>query len=113
MPASWRPSRPGNDLDEIRALSGVDRMTIPAPLLEQLLSSEEPLPRQLNPLDCESAEGIEALGTDGNPLDETEFRYLLNMDGCGTDKLGEGIRAFIGETIKLEDAILAKVRAAV
>jgi transaldolase len=46
-------------------------------------------------------------------MDEKEFRYRLNMDGCGTDKLAEGIRAFIGETEKLEKVITEKVRATV
>lgn len=110
MPASWRPSRgPGFELDEIVALAGTDRMTIPAPLLEKLASSEEPLPRQLEPTGA-AASGEPLVG--GGQMDEKEFRYLLNMDGCGTDKLGEGIRAFIGETEKLEAAITDKVRAA-
>ena len=47
----------------------------------------------------------------GGRMEEMEFRYLLNMDGCGTDKLAEGLRAFIAETDKLEEVILAKVRA--
>ncbi|KAL3905303.1 MAG: hypothetical protein SGPRY_010960, partial [Prymnesium sp.] len=35
MPASWRPSRgKGFELDEIKALAGTDRMTIPPALLE-------------------------------------------------------------------------------
>ena len=34
------------------------------------------------------------------------------QDGCGTDKLAEGIRAFVGETEKLEKAITDKVREA-
>lgn len=110
MPASWRPSRgAGYDLDEILALGGTDRMTIPAPLLEQLATSEEPLVRQLEPTAAvASGEPLIANGK----MDEQEFRYRLNMDGCGTDKLGEGIRAFIGETEKLEAAITDKVRAA-
>ena len=45
-------------------------------------------------------------------LEEQEFRYLLNMDGCGTDKLGEGLRQFIAETDKLEKVIISKVRVA-
>merc|ERR1712224_1069358 len=53
MPASWRPSRGTSDLsyaiDEIVALAGVDRMTIPPPLLKQLASIESPLPRMLEP----------------------------------------------------------------
>ena len=108
MPASWRPSRgAGFDLDEIRALAGTDRMTIPATLLEQLAASEEPLLRQL---DVESAKstGMELVG--GGMMEEKEFRYKMNMDGCGNDKLAEGIRAFIGETEKLEKVIADKVR---
>jgi transaldolase len=108
MPASWRPSRgAGFDLDEIRALAGTDRMTIPATLLEQLAASEEPLVRQL---DVETAKttGMELMG--GGMMDEKEFRYRMNMDGCGNDKLAEGIRAFIGETEKLEKVIADKVR---
>ena len=110
MPASWRPSRgPGYELDEICALAGSDRMTIPAPLLEKLAASEEPLPRQLEPTTA-AASGEPLIGN--GKMDEKEFRYLLNMDGCGTDKMAEGIRAFIGETEKLEQAITDKVRAA-
>ena len=110
MPASWRPSRgPGFELDEIIALAGTDRMTIPAPLLEKLAASEEPLPRQLEPTVAAST-GEPLVGN--GKLDEKEFRYLLNMDGCGTDKLAEGLRAFIGETEKLEAALTSKVQAA-
>lgn len=111
MPASWRPSRgPGYELDEIIALAGTDRMTIPAPLLEKLASSEEPLQRCLDPETAKSS-NIPIIGN--GMMDEKEFRYLLNMDGCGTDKLAEGIRAFIGETEKLEAAIAKKVQALV
>ena len=110
MPASWRPSRgPGFELDEIQSLAGTDRMTIPPPLLEKLEHSMDDLPRVLTPeaaMDCDE----ELLG--GGMLDEKEFRYLLNMDGCGTDKLAEGLRAFIAETEKLEEVITSKVKAA-
>lgn len=110
MPASWRPSRgAGYELDEIRELAGVDRMTIPAPLLERLNACTDPLPRVLNVDDAKHSG--EALIGEG-AIDEKEFRYMLNMDGAGTDKLAEGIRAFIGETEKLEKAITEKVNAA-
>jgi len=113
MPASWRPSRGaggGFELDEIIALAGTDRMTIPAPLLEKLASCTEKVPKSL---DVESASKEEEEELIGNGMmDEKEFRYLLNMDGCGTDKLAEGIRAFIGETEKLEKAITDKVHQA-
>jgi transaldolase len=109
MPASWRPSRgAGYDLDEIQALAGTDRMTIPAAFLEKLAASQEPLPRKLD-LATAKASGVPLIGN--GKMNEKEFRYRLNMDGCGTDKLAEGIRAFIGETEKLEKVITEKVRA--
>lgn len=83
-------------------------MTIPAPLLERLAASEEPLERKLATEEAKES-GLALVG-DGM-MDEKEFRYRLNMDGCGTDKLAEGIRAFIGETEKLEAVITEKVRA--
>ncbi|GFH53007.1 hypothetical protein CTEN210_09483 [Chaetoceros tenuissimus] len=108
MPASWRPSRgPGFETDEIIALAGSDRMTIPAPLLEKLEASEEEVAQAL---DVDSAKASDEEEVGGGMMDEKEFRYLLNMDGCGTDKLAEGLRAFIGETDKLEEIIIAKVR---
>jgi transaldolase len=108
MPASWRPSRgAGYELDEIRALAGTDRMTIPPSLLELLEHSSEPLQRMLNPV--EALKSGEILLGNGM-MDEKEFRYKLNMDGCGTDKLAEGIRAFIAETDKLENAIREKIK---
>ena len=110
MPASWRPSRgPGYELDEIRALAGSDRMTIPAPLLEKLASSTDPLEQKLS---LDAVTPIDAMGASGK-VTEKEFRFLLNMDGCGTDKLAEGIRAFVGETEKLEGVLRSKVRAMV
>lgn len=81
MPASWRPSRgAGFELDEIRELAGVDRMTIPSPLLEKLALCEDQLPRVLNAEEAKQS-GEELIG-DGQ-MDEKEFRYLLNMDGAG------------------------------
>jgi transaldolase len=109
MPASWRPSRgPGHELDEIQGLAGTDRMTIPAPLLTKLAANEEPLERQL---DASMAHDIPWVGINRKPLEEKEFRYRLNLDGCGTDKLGEGLRAFIDETEKLEQVMTQRIRA--
>lgn len=107
MPASWRPSRgKGFDLDEIRALAGTDRMTIPPPLLEQLESSVEPLPRILLPNDIDTLDRSQDV-----ILDEAEFRYRMTMDGCGNDKLAEGIRAFVELTEKLEASLKEKMAA--
>eukprot|EP00588_Corethron_pennatum_P013927 CAMPEP_0194277148 /NCGR_PEP_ID=MMETSP0169-20130528/9540_1 /TAXON_ID=218684 /ORGANISM="Corethron pennatum, Strain L29A3" /LENGTH=397 /DNA_ID=CAMNT_0039021041 /DNA_START=8 /DNA_END=1201 /DNA_ORIENTATION=- len=113
MPASWRPSRgKGFELDEIVALAGADRMTIPAPLLERLAACRDPLPRLLQPDGEYPGRAGPEPELGGGAMSEGEFRYMMTMDGCANDKLAEGIRAFVGETIKLENAIREKVKVA-
>lgn len=109
MPASWRPSRgaaPEYALDEIVALAGSDRMTIPPGLLQQLAESEEPLPRMLEPVAAAAACKLEPFG--GGMVSEDLFRSLMLADGCGPDKLAEGILAFVADTERLDAAIRAK-----
>ncbi|KAG8470564.1 hypothetical protein KFE25_008985 [Diacronema lutheri] len=109
MPASWRPSRgsaPEFAIDEIVALAGSDRMTIPPALLQQLAASEDPLQRVLEPKAAAAACTIDALG-DGK-VDEALFRSMMAADGCGPDKLAEGIKAFVADTERLDAAIRAK-----
>jgi len=104
MPASWRPSRktgdPNNELDEILALAGVDRMTIPVPLLTMLLESNDKVERKLFD---NNIEVLEEIG--GGRVDEKTFRLMLNEDACGTEKLAEGLRSFIALTNELEGAM--------
>lgn len=108
MPASWRPSRgPGYELDEILALAGSDRMTIPAPLLEKLSSSEDVVTQCLN---VDSAKDCDEELVGNGMISEAQFRYELLMDQAGEAKLAEGLRAFIAETDKLEAVILAKIK---
>lgn len=105
MPASWRPSRGGPEhaLDEIIALAGADRMTIPPPLLERLAGSEEAVPRRLEPTVAAGACEDDVVGA--GAVREPEFRLALSMDGCGNDKLAEGIRAFVDDTEKLDKSL--------
>jgi len=108
MPASWRPSRGTSDpsyaVDEIVALAGVDRMTIPPPLLTLLAETEAPLPRMLEPSAACADELIS-----GGDLSESAFRMALNADVCATTKMAEGINAFVAETLKLEASIKSKL----
>jgi transaldolase len=109
MPASWRPSRgAGYDLDEIRALAGTDRMTIPPPLLEQLQNCSDPLQRVLGIIGAQQPPQQLDRSRDA-VLDEATFRYRMTMDGCGNDKLAEGIRAFVDLTEQLEASLQAKM----
>ena len=107
MPASWRPSRGTSDpdfaLDEIRALAGVDRMTIPPNLLEQLAACDQPLTRQLSPAGALLLEETIAPET----LSAADFKN--NDDACVKTKLAEGIDAFTKETLKLETAMRKKL----
>lgn len=73
-PASWRSSTGNDPLDEIRALAGTDRMTIPPPLLEALAQDTAPLPRALAP----GPGGSAADCTDGDaPLSEADFHWKV------------------------------------
>ena len=116
MPASWRPSRGAGDAafatDEIVALAGVDRMTIPPPLLRQLAETAAPLARVLEPAQAAAAcADVEPLG--GGALTEADFRMAMNADVAATTKMAEGINAFVAETEKLKAAITAKLEATV
>ena len=101
MPASWRPSRgadvEGSDVDEILALAGVDEMTIPCPLLDSLSSRESSDVVQK----C-SAESDAAACTDPDfKFTEESYNTYWETDGCGKEKLKEGMDAFTVETEKL------------
>lgn len=111
MPASWWPSRgkdkPEYAVDEIVALAGVDRMTIPPPLLALLDESDEVLPRKLEPASAVARCADELVG--GGDVSESAFRLSLNADVGATTKMAEGINAFVGETLKLEAALRGKL----
>ena len=90
MGASFR------NIGQITALAGCDLLTISPELLAQLAGNSAPLSRAL---DAEAAKSLEL------PLvqfDEPAFRLALNQDAMATEKLAEGIRAFIQDAEKLE-----------
>ena len=86
---------------QITALAGCDLLTISPELLAQLAASPAPLARALDP----QAARLKDLP----PVryDEAAFRLALNQDAMATEKLAEGIRAFIADTEKLEALMLA------
>lgn len=86
---------------QITALAGCDLLTISTELLAELAASEAPLVRALDP-------GQAAAGKrEAVQFDEAGFRYALNQDAMAHEKLGEGIRAFAADAIKLEKLMLA------
>jgi transaldolase len=90
MGASFR------NVGQITALAGCDLLTISPELLAQLAASEAPLGRALD------ATAAKAMDIPFVTHDEASFRFALNEDAMSTEKLSEGIRAFVADTIKLE-----------
>ena len=95
MGASFR------NVGQITALAGCDLLTISPELLAQLAASDAPLAQALD------ANAAKALDLPAVNFDEAGFRYALNQDAMASDKLAEGIRAFVADAIKLEQLMLA------
>lgn len=90
MGASFR------NVGQITALAGCDLLTISPDLLSALAASEAPLSKALD------AEAAKAMDIAFVQYDEAGFRFAMNEDAMATEKLAEGIRAFVVDTIKLE-----------
>ena len=86
---------------QIVALAGCDLLTIAPELLTQLAASEAPVARVLDP------EAARRVAIEPVQYDEAGFRFALNEDAMATEKLAEGIRAFVVDAVKLEKLILA------
>ena len=87
---------------QIAALAGCDLLTISPDLLAQLAESRAPLPRAL---DTEAARQLDLSAASFGADEEAAFRFALNEDAMATEKLAEGIRAFVADAKKL-DALL-------
>jgi transaldolase len=90
MGASFR------NVGQITALAGCDLLTISPDLLSALAASDAALPRVLD------AEAAKSMDIPFVQHDEAGFRFAMNEDAMATEKLAEGIRAFVVDTIKLE-----------
>jgi transaldolase len=90
MGASFR------NVGQITALAGCDLLTISPDLLAQLAATETPLAKALD------AQAAQAMDLPPVQYNEASFRFALNEDAMATEKLAEGIRAFVADTVKLE-----------
>ncbi len=88
---------------EITELAGCDLLTIGPGLLEQLQASTEPLEQKLS---ADAAAGSDIAKIN---MDEKTFRWMLNEDAMGTEKLAEGIRKFGIDIDKLEAIVAEKL----
>jgi len=81
---------------QILALAGCDLLTISPELMAELKQSQAPVARALDPAQAQAAD-IRRV-----QYDERQFRWALNEDAMASEKLGEGIRAFAADAVKLE-----------
>ncbi len=95
MGASFR------NVGQITALAGCDLLTIAPELLAQLAATDAPLQPALR------ADAARAMDLPAVNFDEAGFRFALNEDAMATEKLAEGIRAFVADAVKLEQLMLA------
>ncbi|WGV19495.1 transaldolase [Pseudomonas putida] len=93
MGASFR------NIGQIEQLAGCDRLTISPELLQQLSDDQGNLPQVLKPGNA---------GEPKQPLNESQFRWAMNEDAMGTEKLAEGIRQFARDQEKLEKLMAEK-----
>lgn len=87
---------------EIEALAGCDYLTIGPNYLEELRNDDGDLTRRLSADDTGAAQ-------EKISLDEKTFRWMQNEDAMATEKLGQGIRAFAVDQVKLEKLIAPKL----
>lgn len=88
MGASFR------NIGQILALAGCDRLTISPDLMNELANSQQPIQKILK-----TSNSIHARPS---PLNESQFRWMMNEDPMATEKTAEGIRAFAADQEKLE-----------
>jgi transaldolase len=82
---------------QIEALAGCDRLTIAPDLLNELGQSDGDLPRAL-------VSGSDRVAPPA-PIEEAEFRFEHNESAMASEKLADGIRRFVVDQRKLEDAL--------
>lgn len=101
MGASFR------NVGEITELAGCDYLTIAPALLEELLNSEEAVPKKL---DATAASSLD-IEKKSYISDEALFRFDFNEDQMAVEKLREGISKFAADAVTLKDILKQKLKA--
>lgn len=95
MGASFR------NLDEIKALAGLDHVTLSLNLLDKLLNSKEQISKQLD-VETAKEKGEDKTSYINN---ESKFRYDFNEDEVAVIKMAEGIRKFAADANTLQQLL--------
>jgi transaldolase len=91
---------------EITELAGCDYLTIAPKLLEELMSSEEAVPKKLDASNASSLNIEKKSYIDDQPT----FRFDFNQDPMATVKLADGIRQFAADAVTLKDILKQKLQ---
>ncbi len=97
MGASFR------NVGQITELAGCDLLTISPDLLAKLAESNDTVEQKL------TADAAKSTDIEKTDVDEKTFRWMLNEDPMATDKLGDGIRKFAADIVKLEKIIAGQI----
>ena len=97
MAASFR------NKEEIINLAGCDKLTISPALLQDLSETEGDITPKLTALEAGNSK------LDRVNVNESSFRWHLNENQMASFKLGEGIRMFNKDMLKLKDLIKSKL----
>ncbi|KAM0515700.1 hypothetical protein ACHAPE_005778 [Trichoderma viride] len=92
---------------EITELAGCDYLTISPNLLEELLNSNEAVPKKLD------SAGASSLNLEKKSYinDEALFRFDFNEDQMAVEKLREGISKFAADAVTLKNILKEKLSA--
>ena len=97
MGASFR------NIGEITELAGCDLLTISPKLLDVLKSTEEALPRKLDPANATAADIAKI------PMDKATFDQMHAADRMASEKLSEGIQGFSKALEALEQLLTERL----
>ncbi|KAF9045873.1 hypothetical protein BDP27DRAFT_1386529 [Rhodocollybia butyracea] len=95
-------------VSEIKALAGVDFLTISPSLLEELKKSNDQVPKKLDAAAAAKDAPISKVSFIDN---EPEFRWTLLEDQMAFDKLHEGIKKFAEDGVTLKNVLREKLSA--
>ncbi|KAH8660665.1 putative transaldolase [Tricladium varicosporioides] len=101
MGASFR------SVGEITELAGCDYLTISPNLLEDMMGSQDPVPKKL---DASAASSLN-LEKKSYIDDESLFRFDFNEDQMAVEKLREGISKFAADAVTLKDILQKMIEA--
>ncbi|CAL9728907.1 transaldolase [Monosporozyma unispora] len=99
MGASFR------NVDEIKALAGLDHVTLSLNLLESLANSKDEISKKLDAKEADEMAGDKVSYIN----DESKFRYDFNEDEVAVVKVADGIRKFAADAITLQEMLEEKI----